>query len=87
MSQLHPEWDYEILNPPFSDEYLKAIKVKEGDMSNLRSKLEKVIRNAMEYELDKSPSWNKDQEFINDKVYQIIEYIEQELAILFREVK
>ena len=84
---LESDSDQKILNPPWSDKYLKSIKVKVGDMGNLRSKLEKAVRNAMEYELDKSPSWNKDQEFINDKVDQIIEYIEQELAILFREVK
>jgi len=90
--------DQVILNPPWSDKYLKTIKVEEDDMSNLRVKVKEIILDSIEYgrthlfyhtkkfQLSEEEIVHKGI-FVDDKTDQIISYIEQELAILFMEVK
>ena len=95
---LESDSDQKILNPSFSDEYLKSIKIKGDNMSNLREKLEKIIKDSVRYReewasdytnINANPSLRivEEGEFINNKVDQIIEIIEQELATLFKEVE
>jgi len=90
--------DQVILNPPWSDKYLKSIKTKEGDMSNLRVKVNEIILDSIEYgrthlfyhtrklQLSEEEIVHKGI-FADDKTDQIISFIEQELSKLFKEVE
>ena len=95
---LESDSDQKILNPPWSDKYLKTIKVEGDDMSNLRVKVKEIILDSIEYgrthqfyhtrklQLSEEEIVHKGI-FVDDKTAQIIEFIEQELSKLFKEVE
>lgn len=88
--------DQKILNPPWSDEYLKSTKAEGDDMSNLRVKVKEIILDSIEYgrthlfyhtrklQLSEEEIVHKGI-FVDDKTDQIIEFIEQEVLQLIEE--
>ena len=86
--------DQKILNPPWSDKYLKSTKMEGDDMNNLRHKLETVVEDAISFGSNqalKNPTpyyaHVSKQSFIDDKVDRIFLFISQELKKLFKESK